>query len=275
VLFRRAVEQKRAEDGLRLLKEASSLRPAFESAGDVEAPLEVQRVATGRGSPTIVCFPSFIAGSTPQQFARFTRGFAGDRDVFAVALPGFGRGEPMPGSWDAAVEALAASVRSLVARDPFVLVGYCSGGALANGVTETLEREGMAPEGLVMLDPYVSQREELFEEVFNEVAPKVIDLSSEEFLSIDDNALLAMGTYMRLFPEWRPARHKTPVLWIRATDRLIEGSDEESCLPSSFPVPERVVEVQADHFTIIQDSAEAAARIAEGWFARTPATAQT
>src|SRR5207247_11015802 len=153
----------------------------------------------------------------------------------------------------------------------FRLVGCSGGGALANGVAETLEREGMTPAGLVMIDPYISQREELFEDVFLEVAPQVIDLSSDEFLSVDDDNLLAMGTYMRLFPEWRPARHMAPVLWLSASEPLIRVLDDEDRLPSLFLAPESVVDIPADHFTIIQDAAEAAARAAEAWFTRTRA----
>ncbi|MDQ3935292.1 MAG: type I polyketide synthase, partial [Actinomycetota bacterium] len=273
-LFRRAVHEKRAEDGLRLLREASRLRPAYESAGDLEAPPDVQAISTGDESPTIICFHSFIAGSTPQQFARFTRGLTGARDVFTVSLPGFGRDELMPASWSAAVEALAAAVRPIAERGEFVLVGYCSGGALANGVAETLEREGLTPSGFVMIDPYISQRQELFEQVFDEVGPKVIDLSSNEFVSIDDDSLLAMGTYMRLFPEWRPARLETPVLWLRATDPLIQADDGEVHFPPSFQAPECVVDIQADHFTVIQDSAEAVAQAAETWLTEKEALAR-
>jgi aryl carrier-like protein len=273
-LFRRAVHEKRADDGLRLLREASRLRPTFTSAGDLEAPPAVQTISTGDESPTIVCFHSFIAGSTPQQFARFTRGLTSARDVFTVSLPGFGRDELMPASWSAAVDALAAAVRPLAARGEFVIVGYCSGGALANGVAETLEREGMAASGFVMIDPYISQRQELFEQVFDEVGPKVIDLSSNEFVSIDDDSLLAMGTYMRLFPEWRPARLETPVLWLRATDPLIQAEDGAVHFPESFPAPECVVNIEADHFTVIQESAEAAAQAAETWLTQKDALAQ-
>ncbi|MFL5913046.1 MAG: type I polyketide synthase [Gaiellaceae bacterium] len=266
-LFRHAVGHKRADDGIRFLRQASSFRPTFESAQAVETPPSVQPTSTGEG-PTVICFPSFIAGSTPQQFARFTRGFTRPREVFAVSLPGFGRADLAPASWSAAVEALTDAVRPLAARGPFVLAGYCSGGALANGVAETLEREGTMPSGLVMIDPYISQREALFEEVFLEVAPHVIDLSSDEFLSVDDDSLLAMGTYMRLFPEWRPARHEAPVLWLRASEPLVEGLDEADRLPPSFPAPEAVVDISADHFTVIQDSADAAARAAEAWFSQ-------
>jgi NAD(P)-dependent dehydrogenase (short-subunit alcohol dehydrogenase family)/aryl carrier-like protein len=272
-LFRLAVKDGRAEDGLRLLREASNLRPAFASTADLDAPPDVQTLSTGDEAPTMICFHSFIAGSTTQQFARFTHGLTGARDVYAVSLPGFGRDELMPASWSAAVEALAASVRPIAERGEFVIVGYCSGGALANGVAETLEREGMAPSGFVMIDPYISQRQELFDRVFDEVAPKVIDLASEEFVSIDDDSLLSMGTYMRLFQEWRPARLETPVLWLRATDPLIQA-DGEVHFPPSFPAPECVVDIQADHFTVIQESAEAAAQAAETWLTEKEALAQ-
>jgi hypothetical protein len=117
-----------------------------------------------------------------------------------------------------------------------------------------------------MLDPYLAKTDELVGEVIaSNVWAEVIDLSSREFVSISDENLIGMGGYARLFTDWPPAEIETPILMLRATEPLAPGVDEEPRLPAGFPTPETVVEIEADHFSILQDGAHAAARTTENW----------
>ena len=87
-----------------------------------------------------------------------------------------------------------------------------------------------------------------------------------EFVSLDDDSLMAMGTYMRLFSEWEPGSIEAPRVLLRASQPLGQAWDEERRLPS-WQVPESIVEVPGDHFSVIEQDAEATARAVEEWLA--------
>jgi acyl transferase domain-containing protein/NAD(P)-dependent dehydrogenase (short-subunit alcohol dehydrogenase family)/pimeloyl-ACP methyl ester carboxylesterase/acyl carrier protein len=244
-----------------LLMEASRFRPAFASAGELERLPQAVPLASGDRSPKLVCLPSFLAGSGSHQFARFARHFSGNRDVLGFALPGFRDDDPVPASWDAAVDALAASVREATGGEPPVLVGYSIGGAIAHALARRFEDEGDSVAGVVMIDTYVPDDDEL-RTCTAEVMGAIVD-RSHELMSIDDDSLTAMGSYFRVFGEWEPAPIEAPKLLIRASEPLGDAY-ERGCL-AWWQVPEQVVEVAGHHFAVIEDGAEATAQATESW----------
>ena len=263
-LVRRARELGMELEAVPLLMDASRFRSAFASAAELERLPQLTRLTSGDASPGLICVPSFLAGSGPHQFGRFATHFGGIRDVSALRLPGFRADDPVPASWDAAVDALATAVAETAGREPPVLVGYSIGGALVHALARRFEEEGAAAAGVVMIDTYVPEDAEELRACTAEVMGAIVD-RSHELLSIDDDNLTAMGTYFRLFGEWDPAPIATPQLLIRASESLGDAYDRGQL--AWWQVPDDVVEVTGHHFGVIEDGAEATARATESWVA--------
>jgi pimeloyl-ACP methyl ester carboxylesterase/acyl carrier protein len=259
---RRARERGTELEVVSLLMEASRFRPAFASAAELERLPQAVPLASGNRSPTLICLPSFLAGSGPHQFARFARHFSGNRDVLGFALPGFRDDDPVPTSWDVAIDALATSVREATDGKPPVLVGYSIGGAIAHALARRFEDQGSCVAGVVMIDTYVPDDVDELRAGTAEVMGAIVD-RGHELMSIDDGNLTAMGSYFRVFSEWTPAPIEAPRLLIRARTPLGDAY-ERGCL-AWWQVPERVVEVTGDHFALIEDEAEATAQATESW----------
>ena len=261
-LVRRARDAGMELETVPLLVQASRFWPAFASAAELDHGPRPVRLASGDGSPALICIPSFLAGSGPHQFARFANYFAGQRDVWALTLPGFRAGEPLPASWDAAIEALAEPVRDAAGGEPPVLVGYSIGGALAHALARRFEDEASPAAGVVMVDTYVPTDDDELRTCTAEVMGAIVD-RGHELMSIDDDNLTAMGSYFRLFGEWRPAPVAAPQLLIRASESL--GDAYERGRLAWWQVSHDVVEVAGHHFGVIEEGADATARAAESW----------
>lgn len=76
-----------------------------------------------------------------------------------------------------------------------------------------------------------------------------------------DARLTAMGAYLRLLTDWEPADAATPVLVARTT-RPLTGYDRP---PATWDHPHDTVEVTGDHFTVLEEHADAAAQAVHEW----------
>jgi thioesterase domain-containing protein/acyl carrier protein len=244
-------------DTMPLLTEASRFRPTFAAAAELDGESHVVQLAAGGARPRLVCVPSFVVGSGPHQFMRFASRFEEVRDVHACALPGFGT-ERAPASWDAALDVLEHAVRGVVGEEPFVLVGYSIGGVVAHSLAARLEAAGTAPSGLVMIDTPTPDGEEESQRVFASVMTAILD-REDQVIAVDDTNWLAMGTYMRLLRERTPARITAPSLLIRAGVPTGDG------YWPTWGVEHDRVEVDADHFGLIEAAAGETAAATERW----------
>ena len=250
-LVEAAHEGGRLLDAMPLLVESAKLRASL--AGEAPAARLVP-LSAGKGSPALVCLPSFVPGSGPHQFARFAAALGSEFAISALSLPGF-RGDALPGSWDEAIEALCAPLREL--DGPLVLVGYSIGGALANAIAGRIEVAG-----LIMLDTYVPAAEDENRQVLADAVGGVL-ARRHEMTSIGDDDLVATGNYVRLWPEFAPATIDAPSLLVRASDSL--GDAFATGRLAAWQVPEDVVEVTGDHFGLIEAAAEATAQAVKDW----------
>ncbi len=230
--------------------------PAGEAAAQRPA---VQLLARGATAPALLCLPSFLAGSGPHQFARLARELGGERQVGAVRLPGLRAGDDLPATWAAAIESLAAAVASELERSPVALIGYSAGGALAHAVARRLEDDGVELAGVAMIDTYAPEDLELNRLVLTDALGQI--LSRDNALTpVDDHGLVAMGGYVRIFPERAAEPIAAPTLNLRATVTL-------SGFGATDPVPAwqhrgPVERIEADHFSIIEEQvAETAAHL--------------
>ncbi|HEX8053261.1 MAG TPA: SDR family NAD(P)-dependent oxidoreductase, partial [Thermoleophilaceae bacterium] len=265
-LLRHALDSGALVDAVPLLTEASRFRPSFESASELDddGGGYVVQMASGDEGPKLVCVPSFVVGSGPHQFARFASAFDGERDVFACALPGFRGSEPVPGTWDAAIDVLAESIRGAVGDDPFVLVGYSTGGVLSHSLARRFEREGPAPAGLVLIDtPTPEADDDVNNHLFSSVVSVILE-RAHEAIAVDDANWLAMGTYIRLQHDWEPDPIDTPSLLIRAGVPLGVADADQPSWPA-WEVSDDVTEIQGDHFALIETAVAATAEATGGW----------
>ncbi|HEX8743561.1 MAG TPA: alpha/beta fold hydrolase, partial [Thermoleophilaceae bacterium] len=260
-LLRHAHRERTTADAMPLLMHASSFRPAFQTPADLDEPPASVLLADG-DPPRMVCIPSFVAGSGPHQFARFAKALEEPRPVAALSLPGFGDGRPLPASWDAAIDLLAESALAAAEGGPFVIVGYSIGGAIGAAVTQRLEREREAPAGLILIDTHAPGAELV--QVFGSVMGDLIE-RDHEYIALGDDDLIAMGAYMRLFPSDPSPALEAPSLLLRASRPLTSAGRP---LPP-WPFADADVEIDGDHFSIIEADAPAAASAAASWIAAT------
>ncbi|MEK8168864.1 thioesterase domain-containing protein [Streptomyces sp. M19] len=94
-----------------------------------------------------------IAPASPNFFYRFSTVFTGERRTTVLRLPVSDRGAD-PGRAGPAVDFQAEAARRHAGDDPFVVIGYSSGGWMANAVVGRLEEWGVRPDGLVLIDTY-------------------------------------------------------------------------------------------------------------------------
>ncbi|MER7841076.1 SDR family NAD(P)-dependent oxidoreductase [Streptomyces sp. NPDC096040] len=257
-LCREATEAEKTGEFVELLGAAAKLRATFgsaEEAGPLPGPVELTAHDEG---PVLVCLPTVLATSGPHQYARFAAGLRDRRAVSALALPGYLDGEPLPADRPTAIEALTRRVEAAAGERPVVLVGYSSGGLLADGVAARLAAGGRPAAGLVLIDTFVFGPElptdgaALFEQMFARLA---------ESGAVTDARLTAMGGYLRLLTDWEPADSTTPVLVARATEPLT-GFDRP---PASWAFPHDVVELAGDHFTVLEEHADRTAQAVHEW----------
>ncbi|MEU3662034.1 SDR family NAD(P)-dependent oxidoreductase [Streptomyces sp. NPDC032940] len=262
VLLRHAHAAGAMAEAVPLLTGAARFRPAFASAAELAGDAYVVRLASGSARTKIVCVPSFVVGSSPHQFMRFADAFGGEHDVYACTLPGFRDAEPVPGSWDAAIEVLAESVARAVGEEPFVLVGYSTGGVLAHSLAARFEAAGVRPAGVVLIDTPMPETEEETNGVFTSVMTQILGREPQAG-AIGDADWLAMGAYMRLLAAHTPDPVTVRSLMIRA-DVSLDGN----AWPA-WSVADTDVKVAADHFALIEAQAAETAEVTRQWLRHT------
>ncbi|MGW0191223.1 SDR family NAD(P)-dependent oxidoreductase [Streptomyces sp. NPDC003362] len=268
-LFRQARRTGRTLDGIELLKTASRFLPSFTGPADLDPRPEPVRLAGGdTAAPALVCFPALVAKSGPGQFARFAGTLRGLREVVALPEPGFLPGEPLPARWEAAVDAQTEAVRRFAGGAPVALLGYSSGGWIAQAVAARLDETGETPAALILLDTY------LHAETSGALATALTDglfTRHGSDADTDTRSLTAMGAYFRVFEDWTPTGTDAPTLFLRAADAL--PGTQPDAKPSWAPEA-TLQETPGDHFSMLEEHAGTTARAVHSWLAErtTPVT---
>ncbi len=246
-------------DTIALLGTASRFRPSFTTTRDRGETPGSLLVAEGARTPVLVCVPSFLAGSGPHQFARFAACLTRRPRVSALILPGFDG--PIAASWPIMVDALADATLHAASGSPFVLVGYSIGGVLAHAVAASLQARGNPAAGIAMIDTFDPEPAELRAEVFSWAMGQILD-RDHELIVINDDNLIAMGSYLRLFDDWRPEQVSAPTLLVEATDGGVRWP--------RWSVANRVVPVSGDHFSLMEQHADLTAAAVQDWLDTLP-----
>ncbi|MBO0821847.1 MAG: alpha/beta fold hydrolase, partial [Nocardiopsaceae bacterium] len=263
VLLRRAHVEQAIGDAVPIITAASKFRPSFSSVGELPPGPRSKLASDGAAAPVVVCVPSFLAGSGPHQFARLATAFQPRLKVAALTLPGFDRDAPLPGSWAVAVEAMAEATLAAAGDDPFVLTGHSVGGLMAQAVAGRLEQRGRPARGVAMIDTYdiddPGDREALFIWAMGEILDR-----DPTGLVVNDDNLMSMGAYLRLYEEWVPVSITAPTLAVRTAGD--GGGAASTPIEPTWKAADATESVTADHFSILEAHAPRTARILTGWF---------
>jgi acyl transferase domain-containing protein/short-subunit dehydrogenase/acyl carrier protein len=260
-LFHGAVTGGKVKQGFELLRAVASIRPSFDSLEEAGSIPTAVQLSDGPG-PRLICLSTPMATGGVHQHARLVAYLQGKRRVAALPVPGFVTGESLPATADAAIQVVAQSVINAAENEPFVLLGYSSGGTLAYGVAGHLERLGVPPAGVIMLDTYKVHDGEGDGVPLDDLAMGLFDKESA-FGVFDSARLSAMGRWVELVPEIVCDPVAAPVLFVQCTESFVPDLEHERAEPyepthTVFPVP-------ANHFTLIEDHAALTAQAIEDW----------
>ncbi|MER6448188.1 type I polyketide synthase [Streptomyces venezuelae] len=266
-MFQEAGAQGESGPFMELLMQASRFRPSFSSAAELRKAPSLVRLARGADGPGLICFSSILSISGPHQYARFASAFRGRRDVHAMAAPGFLRGEQLPTTTEAVVEAQAEAVLRHADGAPFVLLGHSSGGMLAHAVAGRLEDAGVFPEAVILVDIYSHDDDAILG-----IQPGLaqgVDERQGSHVPVDDSRLLAMGAYFRLFGGWKPEAVKAPTLLVRAQEQFFDWTRAENGdWRSYWDMEHTAVDVPGNHFTMMEQHAGTTSGAVEEWLGR-------
>ncbi|MEU7584332.1 SDR family NAD(P)-dependent oxidoreductase [Streptomyces sp. NPDC041068] len=271
-LFRQAHAEGRHVAGNELITAASVLRPTFDAATAADHVPTAVRLAAGEARPRLLCLPAVVATAGPQQYTRFAEHFRGRRDVTVLPQPGFLHGEHLPADMEALAELHADAVQRAAGEDPFVLVGHSAGGQIAHAATARLERLGVRPAALVLLDvpwPEDTADDDVAAAMLGVVFDREAKLGGD---IMNDNRLTAMGGYHRILGPWRPEPIATPTLVVRATEAMPGPSGttkDGAMLRVTWKLDHMVRDVPGNHFTIVEECAGSTARAVEEWLTET------
>ncbi|WP_141704222.1 type I polyketide synthase [Planobispora rosea] len=263
-MFRDAVAAGKVEEGQALLVAAANIRPVRTKE---EVP-EPKSLAQGGQSPRLILFSTPMAMGGVHQHARFAANWRGLRNVHALPVPGFSRGESLPNSTDVVLHIFAESVLRAAEGEPFVLVGHSSGGILAHATAGRLEARGVRPAGVVLLDTYPPEHEIAMEAVVGQMALNLLD-REDTFGRFDNARLSAMGRYIGMIHEFELAPLDAPILLVRP-DRWLDGTAAEAVdgigeWRTSWSTAQATVDVPGDHFSIVEDESPTTAKAIEKW----------
>ena len=271
-LFFEAVRNGQVENGIALLGAAANLRSKFDglaSFGSAPRPLEL---ADGPDGPRLLAVPPPAAMGGEYQYAKLAARFRGKRGVSALPTPGFHTGEPIPADFDALLEVLEESVRLGAWDQPFALLGYSSGGVLAYALAARLEKSGLAPTAVVLLDSYE------MDGGGDATAGTVADMATgmlereEQYGPFDRDRLTAMAHYLGLLESASLGEVTVPTVLVRPEHRFTTGDDDPARAsedPSTWRTTwhraDTVVTVPGDHFSLVDADAETTAKAVDTW----------
>jgi thioesterase domain-containing protein len=268
-LFRAGVHSGNLESGLQLLRAVADIRPTFDSPdGLAQIPAPV-RLADGSDTPPRLIFVNTPMATTGvHQHARLVAQLRTGRHVSAIPLPGFLPGESLPASAGAAIAVLTRSVLQAAGGQPFVLLGYSSGGLLAHAIAAELEATTtVRPAGLVLLDTYRVGEGEV-----GPLRELIVGLLEKEsaFGGFHSARLSGMVRYGELLAGIPVPRIDTPVLFVQCLESFFPGSDPDSAnsdswRTTSWDAGHTVRTVAANHFDIVEAKAEITAQVIDEW----------
>ncbi|WP_345533422.1 type I polyketide synthase [Microbispora amethystogenes] len=263
-LFRAAITDNQVAGAFDLLRAVSNLRPKFTTPADLGGPIPAVQLADGPARPRLICLSTPMVTGGVHQHARLVRHLT-PRHVSAIPTPGFAAGDSLPATPEAGVLALAEAVLAAAEGEPFVLLGYSSGGTLAHATAACLEeRYGTTPSGLVLLDTFKLHEGAGQAIPMQQLAAGLFDVE-EMFGGFDSARLSGMGCWFDMLPDLDIGTVSAPVLFAQCTESFLGPEPEDGWQATSWDAAHTVRQVQANHFTMIDERAHVTARVVDEW----------
>ncbi|MFD5898821.1 type I polyketide synthase [Streptomyces sp. NPDC060366] len=267
-LLRMAATGGRMAKGMDLLGAVAAILPGFTTVAELGSVAPPVRLSRGPADRRLICVPSPMALGGAHQYARFATHFHGRREVAVPAVPGFGRDEPLPLSFDAVVDVLTEGTRAAAGDAPFVLLGYSSGGQFAHAVAETLEKAGTPADAVVLLDTYLpdgGDNDDLWREMFEGMLDR-----EDSFGGFSAPRLAAMSRYSELILDRSPGALTAPVLFVRPAESFTSAGPDTDDWRAGWDADHTLREVPGNHFTLLEESATTTAVAVDDWLAGLP-----
>ncbi|WIY03025.1 type I polyketide synthase [Amycolatopsis mongoliensis] len=260
-VFADSVRAGRVQDGLGMLASVANLRPSFTSSADIDGLPSPVRLKEGTAATQLFCFSTPVATGGVYQYAKLAAGFPGDRELYAVPMPGFLPEESLPVTPEAIVDVLAESLRKAAGDRPFALLGYSSAGILVHAVADCLERAGTPAAGIVLLDTYAINGDDAIGDTAADLAKGMLAHESQ-YGAFDRAKLTAMARYMDLLPRIEIADIATPSLLVRAADPF-DGA--VGSWQTTWSHADQAHTAPGHHFTLIDTEAPTTAAAVADW----------
>ena len=263
-LFARAYQAGHADEYLHLLTYIAQFAPRFDQHADLDNAANGVPLAWGTAAPKLICLPSLVLQSGAHQFVRFAASLDGIRDVVVLPHPGFLPGQPIAADVDAIGHLQARAIRRIAGDDPFVIVGYSSGGWVGHVAASLLEAAGIRPDAVVLLDTYPpcdKRVAEMRPEILRRMA-----VLQEQGSTAGEAWLFATAVHMGLFDGWQPRPVQAPTLLLKASEPP-PGAMPAGEWQAHWPVPHAAVEVLGNHFTVMEEHAANTATAIHRWLA--------
>jgi thioesterase domain-containing protein len=248
---------------LERIERDSRSRPTFDLIGAHDFARRPIRLSTGSAPETLICVPALLALCGPQQFARFSQGFRGIREMLVPHIPGFLAEERLPSSPDVAIAYQISAVEAAIGQDSHpILAGYSTGGAFAYVLASQLEAMGRRVGAVVLLDTYPPGPGGVSTEQVSAIVQHL--LSNREWRHyLNETRLTAMGWYTGALAalDLRPVKAPTLLLRARQPMAAVDGDDWRAW----WPFPHETRDAPGDHYSMMQLHARTAAQTVESW----------
>nr|WP_308443428.1 SDR family NAD(P)-dependent oxidoreductase [Amycolatopsis bullii] len=268
-LFRLGIEQGKEHETWEMLRAVSKLRSTFSTAAEATRIPKHVTLSRGPSPAKLIAFSSYAGLGGVHQYARMAAAFRGTHELHAFPNPGFAKGESLPTSIEAAAEVLGEATRPLVEDGAFVLFGHSAGGLMAHATACYLERLGVRPAAIVMMDSFRPDDTAALGVSGPEMMAGL--LSREDIAGrMDSTRLTSMDWYFRISEEWTPGEPAAPILFLRAADAMGEPEpDPDGAKPwqPTWKEAHTVLEVPGDHFTMVESLAAGTAEVMRDWLA--------
>ncbi|MBB4911537.1 acyl transferase domain-containing protein [Actinophytocola algeriensis] len=260
-LFVDAVRDGKPVEALTMLKAVAALRPTFANPAELaELPAPVV-LAEGSSEPRLICVSSPVLAGGVHQYVQIAAQFRGARKVVALPLPGFGPGEPLPATAEAATRVVAESVLDATDGAPFVLVGHSTAGVIAAAAAGLLEHNwGVRPAGVALLDTLSLRYSAGDSTDYIGMVEQVMARFDLDEGMTDSTRLSAMAWWLNRLPDMVVHSSGAPKVLLRCGSADLPPEQRDLLGPG-----DQVMPLDADHYSLAREHADRTAAALETW----------